>query len=194
MKKNYCLLVLLVSSSLFAEGNDYSVMDISFSKTDATFVRSSGKVVDSGLDLTKVGYSRYSKNYEIFLGYTFSDEQTQYTTTTTSGSIPYELKKEVSYYSLSYINNFYISNELYFGPMLTLSRSESTSYALISDGYIWTSTNSRKSSESKYTDNDLSLNVVGFYRYESNSYAYMTLTLVDDLFFKNEGMRRYVYI
>ncbi len=186
MKKSIVLAGMLLGNSLFAV--DYSTINYTKSKANMTYVKSSGKSIDASYDANYITYKKHTDNYIGSFSYLYADDQTLYTTTVNSStSVTYDSKREVKGYRLSYFANAYTIGNTSIGPHFSLSRVERTSYNLIQDGYIWTSTGNRKSTSTDRTDNDLSLSLSAINRYSENSFIYGTLSLIDDLLFKNEG-------
>lgn len=181
MKKN-----LLVAGLLFLSTNGFSAQ--SYQTVGVSILQERGDVVDStdsvsySVHSTSLNYGLYNPKYNLMISYNVTPEQKVYSYKTQSNS--YDSKIKSSEFSVSYMPKFYLKESVYLAPSFTLSRSTSESYAELTDGSYFSSTGTAQSEITKDTDNDLSVDVYVVNEYVQYSNAYIGLSLVDDLFFK----------
>ena len=180
---------LLVSGLLFVctsgfSAQSYQTVGISISHEKGDIVRTTDSVSYSAHS-TSLNYSLYNPAYNLMISSDVAPEQKIYSSTTQGH--PYDYNTKGLGFSASYMPKFYLKESLYLAPSFTLSRYKSEDYAQLTDGSSFSSTGTAQSVTTKDTNTTLSVDVYLVNEYAQYSNAFIGLSLVDDLLFKQSG-------
>lgn len=135
----------------------------------------SATIVDIGFR-----YTLYQPNYVVGLNYSIVPEQKILSMTRPNTTAEYDLMIKGRSYGASYLYKFYQASDIYVAPVFNLSHYAVKSHLQRKSGFdlndIVIANN---------TDKDLSLNIMLAREYKQYSTIYTTLSLSDDIFFKD---------
>ncbi|MDD2698371.1 MAG: hypothetical protein PHF17_06180 [Arcobacteraceae bacterium] len=184
MKKSLLVAGLLFVCTSGFSAQSYQTVGISISQGKGDIIDGTNTVSYSAHS-TSLNYNLYNPAYNLMFSADVAPEQKIYSSTTQGH--PYDYKTKGIEFSVSYMPKFYLQESLYVAPSFRLSRYKSDDYAQLTDGSTFSSTGTAQSETTKDTDTDLSVDVYLVNEYASYSNAFIGLSLVDDLLFKQSG-------